>query len=126
MVTKYFGSSVTLRNEKIVDLAKQMIDKPIDERTKEKTEKKLPISPQDEQKIIQTFYNRNYSKFLDEAIPMIDNKTPRQASKDPKMRPKLVDLMKTHIKSIERINRDKGININIDWILDELGLSELK
>ena len=127
MVTKYFGSSVTLRNEKIVDLAKQMIDKPFDEKREKGIEKKrLPISPQDEQKIMQTFYNRNYSKFLDEEIPMIDNKTPRQASRDPKMRPKLIDLMKTHIKSIERINRDKGININIDWILDELGLSELK
>ena len=126
MVTKYFSSLVTLKNEKIVDLAKQIANKPIDERTEEKIEKKLPMSPEDEQKIIQLLYEDRYKKFLDEKIPAINNQTPREASKNPKMRSKLIELLKTHIKSIERINRDKRININIDWVLDELGLSELK
>jgi len=42
------------------------------------------------------------------------------------MRPKLIDLMKMHLKGIERMNKDKELGINIDWIVDELKLVELK
>jgi hypothetical protein len=57
---------------------------------------------------------------------MIDYMTPRQAAKDPKMRPRLIELMKQHLKGIETQNKDKNLGINIDWILDELKLTELK
>jgi hypothetical protein len=42
------------------------------------------------------------------------------------MRPKLIELMKQHIKGIERGNRDRGLDLNIDWVLDELLFPELK
>lgn len=42
------------------------------------------------------------------------------------MRPKLIELMKQHLKGIERQNKDRGLDLNIDWVLDELLLLELK
>ncbi|MBL7072256.1 MAG: hypothetical protein ISS33_00595 [Candidatus Omnitrophica bacterium] len=125
MVIRYFGSLVVLKQEKIVDIAKQLKNKPIDEISEEK-EKRAVMPPEEEEKILQAFYENKYRKFIDENIPMIDNKTPRQAAKEPGLRPKLIELIKSHINSLEKMNRQKSINLNIDWVLDELGLSEMK
>jgi hypothetical protein len=58
---------------------------------------------------------------------MLDNKTPRQAARDKKLRSKLIDLMKIHLHGIAKRNReDPCLNLNIDWVIDELGLGELK
>jgi hypothetical protein len=58
---------------------------------------------------------------------MLDGKTPRQAAKNVKLRPKLLELMKLHLNGIERRNRmDTCLDLNIDWVVDELGLDELK
>ena len=42
------------------------------------------------------------------------------------MRPKLIELIKSHLGHIDTMNLEKGFDINIDWIVDELGLDELK
>jgi len=77
-------------------------------------------------KMMKDFYKKHYEKFIDEQIPALDNLTPRQAAKDPKMRPKLIGLMKQHLKSIDIQNKEKGLGLDISWMLDELGLVELK
>ena len=135
MVGKYFGDKLILKNELVVDLAKQIAGKKIDgsedepadeEFIKEyrKDSKTVPIEI--ERKLVQGFYEKRYKKFVDEEIPALDNFTPHQAANDPKMRPRLVDLMKQHLKGIEKENRDRKLDLNIDWVLDELGLTELK
>ena len=126
MVTKYFGSLLSLKQERIVDIAKQIAERSLDEIPKNPKEKQVFMSLEDEQKAMQLFYEHRYKKFLDENVPMINNKTPREASKNPKLRPELIELMKIHIKGIEQLNKEKGIDLNIDWVIDELGLSELK
>ena len=51
-------------------------------------------------------------------IPMLPQKS---------VRPKLLDLMKLHIHGIEKQNQENPfLNLDIDWVLDELGLVELK
>ncbi len=42
------------------------------------------------------------------------------------MRPALIEWMKGHLHHLERNNRQDGTHFNIDWVLDELGLAELK
>ena len=38
-----------------------------------------------------------------------------------------MDLMKLHIQGIEKQNRENPfLNLDFDWVLDELGLVELK
>lgn len=76
--------------------------------------------------MMRDFYEKRYKKFIDEEIPALDNFTPRQAAKNSKMRPRLINLMKQHLKGIEKQNRDKELGLNIDWVLDMLELSELK
>jgi hypothetical protein len=75
---------------------------------------------------LEDFYQRTYRKFLDERIPALDGKTPRAAARDPAMRSPLIAVMKTHLHGLDQLKRDKGIVIDIDWVLDELGLPELK
>ena len=75
---------------------------------------------------MQQFHRRHYEKFLDDDIPMLDGLTPRQAAVSPEMRPRLVELMKLHLHGIEKRSREEGLGLDLDWVLDELGLDELK
>ncbi|KAF0118065.1 MAG: hypothetical protein FD151_2244 [bacterium] len=128
MVDKYFGGLVTLKNEEVIDMAKQMAARIKEGRggkrpsVKEAEEVPLEI----EQTVMKNFYKKQYEKFLDEEIPALDGVTPRQAAEDPRMRPKLLDLMKEHLKGIERHNRNRNLGLDITWVLDELKLPELK
>ncbi len=71
------------------------------------------------------FYRKRYIDFLDEAVPALSGKTPREASRDPALRPRLIELMKRHINGMARDCREK--NCAFDWTptLSELGLKEL-
>jgi hypothetical protein len=126
MIEKYFKDLVSLKNEAVVDMAKQLAER-IDEKGEEPfTEKNSSIPWEIEQKLMQSFYKDRYEKFLDEEIPALGSMTPRQAAKEPSMKQQLINLMKLHLKGIEKQNRDKNLGLNIDWVLDKLGLSELK
>ena len=126
MIEKYFKGLVSLKNEAVVDMAKQLAEK-VDERDKESfREESSSIRREIEQKLMQSFYKDRYEKFLDEEIPALGGMTPRQAAKEPSMKQQLINLMKLHLKAIEKQNRDKNLELNIDWVLDKLGLSELK
>ena len=134
MVGKFFGENLLLQNEVVVDLAKQQAGKMDDDyesyaqeiiSNKEKSDpKKIP--PEVERELMQKFYKRHYTIFLDDKIPALDEMTPRAAAADPQMRPKLIELMKQHLKGIEQQNKDRGLDLNIDWVLNELALPELK
>ncbi len=63
--------------------------------------------------------------FLDEAVPALDGRTPREAARDPVLRPKLVRLMKTHVRGHDENDLRSGRSTDINWLLRELGLDEL-
>ena len=134
MMEKFFGESLQLQNEAVVDLAKQQAAKIEDnyegyvqERILEKEESSSKdIPPEIERELLQKMHKRHYTIFLDDKIPALDNMTPRAAAADPQMRPRLIELMKQHLKGIEKQNKDRELGLNIDWVLDELSLPELK
>jgi hypothetical protein len=64
-------------------------------------------------------------QFLDSPIPMLDGKSPRQAASDPAGRRKLVNLMKGRIRAADEHNLETGGNEDVDWMVRELGLSEI-
>ncbi len=123
MMEQYFSGLVSFKKEMIVDVAKQLAEGP---REKKKLEEVEPMSPEIEKELMSKSYKNHYIKFLDDKIPALENATPREASKDEELRPKLIELMKGHIGSVEKQNKVKSLNIDIDWVLDELGLVELK
>jgi hypothetical protein len=63
--------------------------------------------------------------FLDQNIPALEGRTPREAARDPEMRPKLVRLMKTQVRGHDEKNLRTGRDADINWLLRELGLDEL-
>jgi hypothetical protein len=130
MTRKYFGSRLRLESESVIDLAKQMADRAGQElvsKDEEPAQKLKPASiPRDvEQELMRCFYRKHYESFLDDHIPVLRGFTPREASQDPELRPLLLDLMKDHITGLDRQGKEKGIDLNIDWVLEELGLGEL-
>ena len=85
------------------------------------------IPPEIQAQVMRNFHEQHYRQFLDIPVPMLENKTPRQAAINKSLRPKLIDLMKLHIHGIEKRNQeDTFVHLDIDWVLDELGLEELK
>jgi hypothetical protein len=134
MIEKYLGACITFRmeteNNLKDDLRKRLAERKergIEIATEENAEKENEIPPEIRAEVLGKFHEQHYRQFIDSPVPMLDNKTPRQAARDKKLRPKLIDLMKLHLHGIENRNReDPCLNLNIDWVVDELGLGELK
>ena len=63
--------------------------------------------------------------FLDDKIPVLDNRTPREAVADPALRAKLALLVKRRVNDTDFRNLKKGTARDIDWLPAELGLTEL-
>lgn len=57
---------------------------------------------------------------------MLENVTPREAARHSALRPRLIELMKIHIHGLDDINRKEGLQLSLDWLLEELGIDELR
>ena len=79
----------------------------------------------DKAKFKEGFRANQEREFLDEKIPALDNRTPREAARDSALRPKLVSLMKARIQAIDEENMHHGSNLDINGLLRELGLDEI-
>lgn len=62
---------------------------------------------------------------LDQSVPMLDGLTPREAAARPEMRTRLVRLMKGHVRHLDRMRREQGLDLDLNPQLAELGLDEL-
>jgi hypothetical protein len=63
--------------------------------------------------------------FLDSIVPALEGRTPREAARDPVLRPKLIRLMKSRVRSYDGENLRSGSTLDINGLLLELGLDEL-
>jgi hypothetical protein len=63
--------------------------------------------------------------FLEEPIPALDNRTPREAARDPVLRTKLVQLMKQRVRRHDERNLETGRTDDVNWLLHELQLTEI-
>jgi hypothetical protein len=128
MVEKYFGREVTFHGETVKDLSQEMTARLLErsEWASARPEEEREHIPRDvEQQLLEKFYLDHYTKFLGEPVPALKGRTPREAAVDPKMRPLLVELMKSHLRQFSEMCRKKGFEMSIDWVLEELGLREL-
>ena len=66
-----------------------------------------------------------YATFIDEPLPWLDGRTPRAAAADPALRPRLVSLMKNHIRDADQRRRREGLDLDLNPLLAELELHEL-
>jgi len=134
MIEKYLGACITFQAETENDLKEELR-----RRLKDKEQQHIEsdrdggmeredgIPPEVRADLLGRFHEQHYRQFLDSPVPMLENKTPRQAAKNKALRPRLIDLMKLHVHGIDKRNREApSLNLDIDWVLDELGLEELK
>jgi hypothetical protein len=134
MIENYLGACITFRmeteNDLKGDLRKRLAEskeRGVGNGTEENAEKENEIPPEIRAEVLGKFHEQHYRQFIDSPVPMLDNKTPRQAARDKKLRPKLIDLIKIYLHGIAKKNcEDHCFNLDIDWVIDELGLGELK
>ena len=62
---------------------------------------------------------------LDRQVPALDGISPREASTRPEFRARLTRLMKGHVMRNDKIRREKGLDVDLNAELIELGLDEL-
>ena len=68
---------------------------------------------------------RQHEAWLDEAVPALDGRTPRQAAADPVLRRRLVSLLKARIRTADRVQRTNGKGEDPSFLVRALGLSEI-
>lgn len=64
-------------------------------------------------------------RFPDEPVPALEDHTPRQAVADPRLRPRVIRLMKDRIRSLDERNRASGRQDDLNGLVRELGLNEI-
>ena len=132
MTEEYFGNMLTLQKEAVQNLAQELknedsnSDLDYDYEDDDDLDNE-DIPPEVYQELMHKVLDEHYHKFIDESIPLLNGHTPREAAKKPGLRPQLLDLIKGHIHNNETLGRDKGNEpYDLSWLLDELGLEELK
>ena len=136
----HLGDRVRFSSERIDDLGIQMSARstPVDEslappsllQTAEKMmlsssrSPALPpgVSPDEAENEVMLAAER---AFIEDNIPALEGRTPREAARDPALRPKLVQLMKQRLRLHDERNLQKGLTGDINWMLLELDLREL-
>ena len=84
-----------------------------------------PITPKSPGEMELDAFAAMEHEFLDNAVPALDDRTPREAARDPKLRPKLIRLMKSRVRQCDERNVETGLNHDANWMLRELGLDEI-
>jgi len=79
-----------------------------------------------ERELTQRFLDRHYRNWLDEKIPALGGKSPRDAARDFEGREQLVALLK-QLENLEaRRARDSGAGYDARWLWRELGIEHLR
>lgn len=87
---------------------------------------RVDLHGRSKEEVLDDFNLEMNQAWLEEAIPALDNRTPRDAAADPELRPKLVALLKERIKGADELALRHGIAPrDFSSMLGELGINEL-
>jgi len=84
---------------------------------------KSEIPPELQAEVLGKFYDDYYRKWLDEPVPALGNRTPRQAARLKTIRPKLIALLKDLESRSERQRRAGERAYDAIWLWKELGIT---
>jgi hypothetical protein len=79
-----------------------------------------------EREVTQRYLDSHYREWLDERIPALGGKTPREAARDFEGREQLVALLKELENRGARHAKDTGVGYNALWLWRELGIEHLR
>lgn len=74
--------------------------------------------------LVQNHYARHYRAWIDEPVPALDGRTPREAAKDAALRARLVDLLRQLERMYQDALRSDTPAYDPSWMWSELGLDE--
>ncbi len=131
LLERLLGEHAQFVNESIVDMARKVEERealwPVEREPQAEPSRasQAPLTEADRQRLRDAHYQQ-YQKLLDEPSKALNGSSPRAAALDPALRPKLVDWLKSHLHQIDLVNLRHGLDLNLDAVLDELGVPELK
>jgi len=79
-----------------------------------------------ERKLMKRFLDDHYRKWLDDKLPMLGGRTPREAARDFDGREQLVAVLKDLENLEARRKRDTGFGYDALWLWRELGIQHLR
>jgi hypothetical protein len=82
------------------------------------------LPPEMNEALVLGFQAAHYRSWLDEPIPALEGKTPRQAVQDPALKPRLITLLHGLEEMYERALKDGVPAYDSSWMWSELGLEE--
>jgi hypothetical protein len=116
MIETLCGGAVTYRATSYEDVGQAMKRRPA--RAAEASE----VPPEVQAEIIGQFYEDHYRKWLDEPIPALDGRTPREAAALESAHPQLISLLKGMENMAERDRRAGRPAYDFGWMWGVLGL----
>lgn len=63
--------------------------------------------------------------FLENSVPALGGRTPREAAQDPLWRPKLIRILKQRVRATDEHNLKTGGTEDLNWLLREVGVHEI-
>ncbi len=85
------------------------------------------IPPEEQLAVMQEWMDRHYRAVLDERVPMLDDKTPRELARTAAGRVKLVEWLKYIENGAARaMARGSMVSYDLGWMWNELGVADLR
>jgi hypothetical protein len=84
-----------------------------------------PLSPEDTEKVTRAFLDQHYRQCLDQPIPALENKTPRQCARSKPGRARLVAWLK-YLENQSQRRLAGGEPYDFRWMWEELGIADLR
>jgi len=118
------GRAVLERIPGVVLRSVQTFDRPEAGVTESSAEADEPAEPLDEQTIeaLQAYITQHYRQWLDQPLPALDGRTPRQAATHRKLRPRLAAMVRAMPDPVNPTHADVTIQAPREMLLAELGL----
>jgi len=111
--------AIRLRADVVEDPMDKLRSMPEGERAKEAASE---IPPEIQARLIGQMLHRHFTAWLDQKIPALGDRTPRQASRDVLLRPKVIQLLR-EIENIQDRERQQGKPwYDAAWMWETLGI----
>jgi hypothetical protein len=114
------GDALSLRADVVEDAWRKIGATARSDRSRKES---AEISPEVEANFLGPTLHRHYKTWLDDAIPALEGSTPRSAAKDPRLRPKLIQLLREHENQQDRARQQGELWYDLAWMWQELGIS---
>jgi hypothetical protein len=80
------------------------------------------VPPEVEAQVLGKVLHRHFTEWLDQPVPALDGRTPRAAARDPRLRPKLIQLLREMENHQDHARREGRAWYDIGWMWKELGI----